>query len=58
LPVIPVLLPGLAAIPEDMRFLRELNLVQFSSSLDEVAAYDRLQWGITQDRPAGTTPAV
>jgi hypothetical protein len=47
LPVIPVLLPGVNDVPENLLFLRELNWVKFKNQLDEKEALDRLQWGIT-----------
>lgn len=51
LPVIPVLLPGVSNIPEDLIFLKELNWVHFSSGIDDAEALDNLEWGITGKRP-------
>ena len=51
LPVIPILLPGVSAIPASLPFLHELHRVQFHRQLDEVGALDDLQWGITGTRP-------
>jgi WD40 repeat protein/3',5'-cyclic AMP phosphodiesterase CpdA len=50
IPVIPVLLPGVADIPEELVFLRELNCVRFQS-LDDAEALDKLVWGISGKRP-------
>jgi len=51
IPVIPVLLPGVAAIPSELLFLKELNFVSFGCQLDDREALDRLEWGITGTRP-------
>lgn len=50
-PVIPVLLPGVTEIPKNLLLLRELNSVIFSNTVDDDAALDRLQWGITGVKP-------
>lgn len=50
LPVIPVLLPGVDKIPNDLLFLKELHWVKFSGS-DEHEALDNLEWGITGRHP-------
>lgn len=47
IPVIPVLLPGVHDMPDQLRFLKEWNWVRFKSSIDEVEALDKLEWGIT-----------
>jgi hypothetical protein len=47
IPVIPVLLPGVKKIPEELIFLRELNWVEFKNSVFEKDAINRLIWGIT-----------
>jgi hypothetical protein len=62
LPVIPVLLPG-AAIPQELKFLKQLNWVRFTESVDDDDAIDRLAWGITgarrgSARRAGSRPAA
>ncbi|HKI16551.1 MAG TPA: toll/interleukin-1 receptor domain-containing protein, partial [Isosphaeraceae bacterium] len=46
IPVIPVLLPGIAAIPEELMFLRSLNRVRFVKKVSEPDPLDRLVWGI------------
>jgi len=51
IPAIPVLLPGVVKIPEDLAFLRELNSVSFHRSPDEDEALERLVWGITGRKP-------
>lgn len=50
LPLIPVLLPGVEKVPEDLLFLEQLNWVSFES-LDDEAALDNLVWGITGKHP-------
>jgi hypothetical protein len=47
IPIIPVLLPGVIGLPEELLFLKELNWVQFKEKIDEVEALDNLEWGIT-----------
>ena len=51
IPVIPVLLPGVTEIPENLVFLRELNWVSFHRSPDEEEPLDRLVWGIIGRKP-------
>jgi len=51
IPVIPVLLTGVNNIPENLLFLKELNWVRFSQSIDEKEALDNLEWGITGKKP-------
>jgi hypothetical protein len=51
IPVIPVLLPGATRLPRNLLFLKELNWVDFKESIKEVEALDKLQWGITGERP-------
>jgi hypothetical protein len=46
IPIIPVLLPGIGGIPDDLIFLKELNTVRFMHDIDEDEAIDRLIWGI------------
>lgn len=50
-PVIPVLLPGVAAIPKDLTFLKLLQFVSFQGSIDEPHALDKIEWGITGIKP-------
>lgn len=52
LPVIPVLLPGVTQIPQELRFLSEFNFVRFEQEVEENDALDSLEWGITGRRPA------
>ena len=51
LPVIPILLPGVDHIPENLPFLKELHWVKFGKSITEVASLDQLEWGITGKKP-------
>ena len=51
IPVIPVLLPGVSGVPEELSFLRELSYVKFENTLSEEPALAQLQWGILADRP-------
>ena len=51
IPVIPVLLPNVDNIPENLLFLKELNWVKFSQSIDKKEALDNLEWGITGKKP-------
>ena len=51
IPVIPVLLPNVDNIPENLLFLKELNWVKFSQSIDDKQALDNLEWGITGKNP-------
>jgi hypothetical protein len=48
--LIPVLLPGLATLPDELLFLRPLNFVRFERSAFEAAPVRQLVWGITGDR--------
>ncbi len=45
-PVIPLLLPGVKSIPENLLFLPQFNWVIFSS-IDDANAFEHLKWGIT-----------
>lgn len=59
IPVIPVLLPGVNEIPQDMGFLRELAWVQFPDIASiEGEALDRLIWGITGKRQSPLSDVV
>ncbi|MBH8573031.1 toll/interleukin-1 receptor domain-containing protein [Nostocaceae cyanobacterium CENA369] len=51
IPVIPVLLPGVNNLPEDLIFLKELSWVIFSNGIDDENALDLLEWGITEKKP-------
>jgi tetratricopeptide (TPR) repeat protein len=50
IPVIPVLLPGVNQIPDNLLFLQDLNSVDFEN-IDDTKAFYNLQWGITQVKP-------
>ena len=50
LPVIPVLLPGVNQIPDDLLFLKELSWIRFKTETNEVEVLDALEWGITGRR--------
>ena len=52
IPAIPVLLPGVETVPDDLVFLRELSWVKFRQSPDEERALTELEWGITGRKPA------
>lgn len=51
IPIIPVLLPGVTKLPEELVFLKEFSWVKFEKAIDEVEALDNLQWGITEKHP-------
>ena len=48
--LIPVLLPGLDALPDELLFLRPLNFVRFERSVFEAEPVRLLIWGITGER--------
>lgn len=50
-PVIPVLLPGVGELPNELLFLRELNYVRFTDNVNDHEAMNRLEWGITGTKP-------
>ncbi|MBW4718052.1 toll/interleukin-1 receptor domain-containing protein [Saccharothrix obliqua] len=50
-PVIPVLLPGVAEVPAGLPFLRQLDAVRFERSVREAEPLRRLLWGVTGERP-------
>jgi len=57
--LIPVLLPGLDVLPDELLFLRPLNLVRFERSVSEREPVRQLVWGITGDRtPSRHAPNV
>jgi hypothetical protein len=47
IPIIPVLLPGVSQIPENLLFLREFNAVIFKDSVEDAQAIAKLYRGIT-----------
>lgn len=51
IPVIPVLLPGVARVPTNLVFLNEFSWVKFRNSANEIDALDNLVWGITGNHP-------
>ncbi len=50
IPIIPVLLPDVSAIPDNLHFLRRYRLVIFSHDVANDEALDLLKWGITRRR--------
>ncbi len=56
IPIIPVLLPGVSAVPEDLVFLRQLHQVQFKHDIGERQALSDLVWGITGEKPESISP--
>lgn len=54
MPVIPVLLPGVDELPEELPFLEDINQVRFSK-INDAKALDDLEWGITGKRPRRTS---
>jgi small GTP-binding protein len=56
-PVIPLLLPGVQDIPQELIFFRLLNWVRFVKEVDETEPLDKLEWGITGIQPSGTPGA-
>lgn len=51
IPVIPVLLPNVEKIPENLIFLRNFHAVFFKTSIDDEKALFQLEWGITGVKP-------
>jgi TIR domain len=51
IPVIPVLLPEVEEIPEELVFLNEFNWVKLSKNIEDTEALDNLEWGITGVHP-------
>ena len=49
--VIPVLLPGVNRIPDNLLFLQQFSWVSFES-IDDAAALDNLDWGIRRIKPS------
>ncbi len=49
--MIPVLLPGVAAIPESLPFLRQFHAVAFRRDMEDEQALFGLKWGITGQKP-------
>jgi len=57
-PVIPVLLPGAPERPAISIFLKSRTWVDLRAGLKDPSGLKRLEWGITQERPARGDPAV
>jgi hypothetical protein len=51
IPVIPVLLPGVEAIPDELPFLKEFHAVLFEGDIRDERAFYKLEWGITGVKP-------
>jgi hypothetical protein len=51
IPVIPVILPSVEGVPNELMFLKELTWVRFKTSVHEADALDELEWGITGTHP-------
>ncbi len=47
IPVIPVLLPGVHKIPDDLVFLNEINYVKFPDDIKDQNTINKIIWGIT-----------
>jgi hypothetical protein len=52
IPLIPVLLPGVAQVPVELVFMQGLHHVKFERTVFEKEALDNLEWGIEGVRPA------
>lgn len=50
MPVIPVLLPGVERIPDDLLFLKQINWVNFQN-INDAAALNKLESGIRREKP-------
>lgn len=51
IPVIPILLPGVKSIPENLMFLKQFRWIRFEK-IDDEKAFDLLEWGIIGQKPA------
>ena len=51
IPVIPVLLPNVDKLPDELIFLGEFNWVKFKTDINDEEAIDNLIWGITGQHP-------
>lgn len=51
IPVIPVMLPGVEEIPEELIFLQEFHSVFFRDGIEDEKALFSLEWGITGKKP-------
>jgi hypothetical protein len=48
IPVIPILLPGVHKIPDDLVFLNEINYVKFPDDIRDQNTINKIIWGITR----------
>lgn len=48
---IPVLLPGVESVPDDLLFLNDFHSVSFREGLADKYAFSRLEWGISDCKP-------
>lgn len=51
IPVIPIMLPGVEEIPEELIFLQEFHSVSFRNGIEDENALFSLEWGITGKKP-------
>lgn len=51
IPVIPVLLPSVAAVPDSLLFLSEFHAVSFQNGIEDERALLQMEWGITRKKP-------
>jgi len=51
IPVIPVLLPRVEGIPENLLFLQQFHAVFFRNEIENEDAFYQLEWGITGRKP-------
>jgi len=58
IPVIPVLLPGVDKIPDNLSFLKEFKWVTFAQGIDDENALYLLEWGITGQKPETTVKVI
>jgi hypothetical protein len=57
-PIIPVLLPGVSRIPEDLTFLGSYSSVTFENGIEDQRAIADLFWGITGRRLNQPPPSL
>ncbi|MGJ3253284.1 MAG: GUN4 domain-containing protein [Elainellaceae cyanobacterium] len=58
IPVIPVLLPGVDSVPENLVFLGEFHGVFFREGIEDQRAMFQLEWGITGRKPTAKAQPV
>jgi hypothetical protein len=49
IPVIPILLPGVQVIPDNLNFLNEINYVKFPDDIRDQSTINKIIWGITRN---------